>query len=785
MAAAQVNITGDLDGPGAEATPQPGEDDRVHIPRFMPFFWLGAAALAGAVLAEGVKLPWTWWAGGLTASLAAVLFRAWLHRDQPRRPRVPMAALLGAACLTALLYQLSLPARGPGNIAFYNQQGYVDVTALVLEPPEARQNSIQLVAEAETVSSREMAVTGHEVAGKILVEVPLGSDFQYGDRIRVYGELIEPPAGSTFAYDVYLAHRGIYVLSQYARVEVVQSGQGSPLRDAIYRLREAGIRVLNDIFPSPENALLRGILLGDESGLSSELRDAYSLTGTAHIIAISGFNMAVLAGVVSRLFTKHLGMLKGGLVAVITLAFYTVLVGASASVVRAAVMGSFAILGAAVSRRGNVLNNLGLSVFAMMLLNPHLPWDLGFQLSVLATLGLALFAAPAQVRLSRWLSRHFSEAAASLLGSVLSEYVLLTLIAQVMVLPLIIYNFREVSWLFLVANPLILPLQPAVMMLGMLALAGGLLSRGLGTAFAWLAWPAAYLTNRIVTGLARLAPNAWRFPRIDTVWLLLYYFLLSMVTMKRSDQQAGREIFKPAPLLITLTSLVLVLWTSAAGRPDGTSTLRVFGAAEAPLVLITTGEGRHILVGGSLPANSLSAQVSGWMAPFSREIDMLIIPECTKAQVGGLFGLAEQVKVRQVLWGCDPGRIRSTERLYDAFAGLGIPQHDLQPGDMLRLGAGSQLVFRMGDGQLSGLQLTDGLFSAAVTLEEGFDPGTGEFSVLIGGEEGDKCAQVIVLTGEVGNQSGETCRVLPLVASEYQWLAIRTDGENMWIAGNK
>jgi competence protein ComEC len=208
-------------------------------------------------------------------------------------------------------------------------------------------------------------------------------------------------------------------------------------------------------------------LLGDRSGISEDLEQAYSLTGTAHIIAISGFNMAVLAGLITKLFTRKLGAWRGGALSILTLAFYTVLVGASASVLRAALMGLLGILGASINRRGSGLNSLGLAVWLMLLVNPHLPWDVGFQLSVAATLGMILFSAPMQARLQRWLEARIGQAAA-LRAEQHSRRIPADHLSGASLYPApdCVPFSGSLATLFLLANPLVLPAQPLVMLLG-------------------------------------------------------------------------------------------------------------------------------------------------------------------------------------------------------------------------------------------------------------------------------------------------------------------------------
>ena len=413
--------------PAAPAPPTNPDPTQVHIPAFMPFFWLACAGLCGALGASWLRLPWQWWAGLLGLCVLGVLWQAKrVSRLQPRK-EVPLTLLAAGFCLAALIYQLSLPADTAAYIGYYVGKGAVEVQGVVSEPPAAWENGQELVVRVQALnpfSADVEEIEQGEVRGKILLRTMPGSAYAYGDLLSIRGELTEASESGSFSYKTYLFHQGITALSQYAHVELLEREQGSPLVAAIYRLRERSLLVARQIFPEPESSLLRGILLGDRSGISEDLEQAYALTGTAHIIAISGFNMAVLAGLITKLFTRKLGAWRGGALSILTLAFYTVLVGASASVLRAALMGSLGILGASINRRGSGLNSLGLVVCLMLALNPHLPWDVGFQLSVAATLGMILFSAPMQARLQRWLEARIGQAAALRLSSTAGEYLL-------------------------------------------------------------------------------------------------------------------------------------------------------------------------------------------------------------------------------------------------------------------------------------------------------------------------------------------------------------------------
>jgi competence protein ComEC len=333
------------------------------------------------------------------------------------------------------------------------------------------------------------------VKGLVLAKVSPGGEWQYGDRLRLTGKLETPPEEEAFSYREYLARQGVYSTITPTEVSLIAAHQGNPAWAALYKLKHYALGTVYRIFPDPEASLMAGILLGVESGIPAEVQAAFQATGTSHVIAISGFNIAILAGLFTLLFSRLLGRWRGAVVAALGIAFYTLLVGAAASVVRTAIMGWISILAAQMGRRQNGLNSLAAVAAIMAVFNPFLLWDVGFQLSFLATLGLILYADPIQGAFDRLAGR---------LSTPVGEYLLLTLAAQILVIPVMAYHFQTLSLTMLIANPLVLPVQPAVMILGGLATLAGMIWQPSGQLLAYLAWPFIAYTIRVVEGLSRI-----------------------------------------------------------------------------------------------------------------------------------------------------------------------------------------------------------------------------------------------------------------------------------------
>ena len=144
--------------------------------------------------------------------------------------------------------------------------------------------------------------------------------------------------------------------------------------------------------PEPYAALANGMLLGIEAGIPDDLYDKFNLTGTSHVIVISGSNVALIAGVLVAFGTRLLGRKRGVYPALLGIAAYALLVGGDAAVMRAALMGGLFVYATAIGRRSTALVSLAAACWAMTLVNPLTFWDVGFQLSSAATAGLILFS---------------------------------------------------------------------------------------------------------------------------------------------------------------------------------------------------------------------------------------------------------------------------------------------------------------------------------------------------------------------------------------------------------
>ena len=466
----------------------------------MTLVYLSVAWLVGIGLARALLIPWQLLLLLGLVSLVGLIGWGGSGRFRQGCACLAMLALGGGRLLIAL------PHPGEGFLATYNDVGRVTLEGVVDAEPDEREYYANLRLQAETLALPDGRML--EVTGNVLVRVDRYPAYSYGDRLRVIGLLETPPEFKDFSYRDYLARQGVHSLMREVRVIRVRSGEGSPVYEALLAIKRRAQATIAQILPEPTSSLLTGILLGVETGIPNDLMEDFSATGTTHIIAISGFNITIVANIIASLARRMMGGQKATWVAIGGVAAYTIFVGASAAVVRAAIMGILYLLAKHLGRESFAPVSLGAAAILMTAINPFTLWDLGFQLSLAATAGLILYTEPLERGAVRLLSRITSERLALRTVGWFSEALLVTMAAQLTTLPLLMYYFRQLSLVTLLTNFLILPAQPMVMICGGMATLAGMVWLLAGKLLGWVAWLFLTYTIEIVRLTARV-PFAW------------------------------------------------------------------------------------------------------------------------------------------------------------------------------------------------------------------------------------------------------------------------------------
>lgn len=313
-------------------------------------------------------------------------------------------------------------------------------------------------------------------SGKILVKTRPYPVFEYGDLIEFEGVIREPQPPD---YRRYLAKDGIFGTNAFPQLELKTKNQGGKIKSFLFGIKRKAVSVFQKVFAPEKAAFISGITLGERSEFSKEFKDAMAKSGATHLVALSGYNIAVIAGAVSAFFAYFLSRRLTFFLTVFTILGFVSMTGAEASVVRAAIMGSIALLAEQAGRVKSMRNAIVLAAFLMVLFNPKiLYFDIGFQLSFAALMGI-VYLSPAIGQLLKMKSDE------GFLGW--RKNLLTTTGAQLAVAPLLAANFGNFSLIGFLTNVLILEAIPFTMFLGFLIGVVGLLSLPLALVFGWFA----------------------------------------------------------------------------------------------------------------------------------------------------------------------------------------------------------------------------------------------------------------------------------------------------------
>lgn len=352
----------------------------------------------------------------------------------------------------------------------------------------------------------------------ILLVAPLDVNLDYGDKIKFKGKLELPQKIEDFDYPSYLkAKYQVTATVKAKEVEGIEKNQGNPLVAILVEIKQKYLNILQKSLPGRESALLAGLILGEEGRFSKEFKEAMSKTGTSHIVAVSGYNITIvlfLFFAAVRRVSYRLAIVTGFL----AILAFIILTGAQASVVRAGIMGGLFLLAKAVGRMSNITLSLFWAGFFMLLFNPLiLRYDIGFQLSFLAVLGLVYFSPIFE----GWLLRIGGY---QKLHSFIREALTATLGAQLMTLPVLLANFGRLSLVAPLTNVLILPLIPLTMGFGAVVTLPGFISLLIAKITSLLAWPLLYYITGIVEAFSRL-PFAAVGLKTFPLWASILYFV--------------------------------------------------------------------------------------------------------------------------------------------------------------------------------------------------------------------------------------------------------------------
>jgi competence protein ComEC len=631
--------------------------------------WSLLAPFAALFAAFGSGIAWGAWAPANTYALvisALVAGTGLLHAMRTKQRIAIWAWLLPFTALAGTLrYTTAEPQAHAHVLALAGQTAGME--GVIDAEPLRRGDQHVLRLRLRWLRAAETQTLPPDAAG-LSIMIKTTDDgvrqWRYGDVIRCEGLLELPPRIGAFDYRQHLLRRGVTLW--VPDVDHVQyAGHAPP--DALWArllfVKDALRKSIQRAVPAPESALLNGILIGDDDAMPARLAEAFRRTGASHVISISGFNVGVIVSAVVLLLGRFTHPRRFALLLIPLLWLYALFVGASASVVRAVAMTTLSLAGMLFWRRGFTVNTVCAAAFLLLCAQPFYLFDIGFQLSVSATLGLVLYAdrlslsqPPVQ---ARTLGKAFPSVLTQLVGTI-RDGITLTLAAQLTTLPLIALHFEQVSLVTLLTNALILPLQPPIMALGLGAGVIGLFLQDSAWLFALPVFALLKLTTVIVSETGAWSWSALPLPVMGWPAVCIYYAVLAALTPVLPALRCGGLALsgfrrKATPVLLACALCAVVFWRWS--QPDG-RTQAVFTGSSA---VIRTAQGRTLVYVGD---GDLSGVLQAVLPATAQTIDVLVLPRYELRLHQQALSLLRTFTVRQV-WLPQPATDRDV--LFDSW----------------------------------------------------------------------------------------------------------------------
>ena len=384
----------------------------------------------------------------------------------------------------------------PPDLSDFQIGRQVLLEGVVADEADERENYTRLVLEVGS-GAKILIYTGHY------------PKFNYGDKLKISGELRKPEKIDDFDWPAYLAKDDVYLEMFYPDIKLLSSGNGSRIKRYLFSLKADLLSNVSRVIPEPHASFLGGLTFGAKQSMPKGLQDDFRKTGIIHIVVLSGYNVTIVADAIMRVFSFLPSFFGIGLGA-LGIAAFAVMAGASATVVRASIMAVFVLLARATGRIYEITIALFAAGFLMILHNPKiLRFDSSFQLSFLATMAL-IWVAPIVEPKLKFFPKKFH----------IREFATATISTQIFVLPLLLYKMGLFSAVSVPVNLLILIFVPATMLFGFLTAAAGFVWYYLSLPFGWITYVLLHYELKVVEVFASLPFASFAIDNFP-LWVML------------------------------------------------------------------------------------------------------------------------------------------------------------------------------------------------------------------------------------------------------------------------
>ncbi len=556
------------------------------------------------------------------------------------------------------------------NYEIYNNiKGKQIIEAIIISEPEDKEYKYRYTIKVKKINNKsgtEGIKLFLDIKKKDIKYLPT-----YGEKICIYGNVDIPEQSRNykgFDYKRYLITKKIFGIIESEEIKKTNKESINFFSKMINNVQNSINKNLKSILNEQEANLCIGILIGDRTEISEEIEENFKNSNLTHMLAVSGSHityiinsLAILLGKTNKKISK--------IITILFLIFFMILTGFTASVLRASFMGIIVLISSLLFRKSDTINNLSISSFLILLINPFTIWDIGFILSYFGTLGIVLFSnkiikyiEKIKSNLNK-LNNNIAKIILRVINKKIFIYLFSTLVitvsANILIIPIMAYSFSTISYTFWISNVLAGPIMEIVTILGFIVYI-------ISIVFYPLAQILGFLLNFLLSLLIKIAeissiiPGATNYIKTPSIISCFLYFAFIIIILKRRiviiyAKKLLRRVKKSRSLrksIIILTTIVIIINIFIIDH----NKLKIFfiDVGQGDSTLIQTTKNKNILIDGGGSEFGDYDVGKNILLPYLLDrkvntIDYMIISHFDSDHVKGLFIILKELKVKNVI----------------------------------------------------------------------------------------------------------------------------------------
>ena len=481
-----------------------------------------------------------------------------------KRPILILTVAFIIAIVGAQYFNISICR--PFNLEkIYSTVSDCQIIGIVIEEQKETETCYKYIIKIEKVYQNNVNIKKLKNT-KILLKVEKGKNkIQVGNQLLI-NCILEIPDGARnyggYNYQLYLKTIGIYATSKITENEykVLNKNKFSIIDSVIYKIKSTITANLTKLLSEDTNGICLGILLGDIRYISDETKQIYDDSNLLHMLAVSGSHVSyILIGAQKCL--KKVDKRLQKLVLILFLLFFIKITGATSSVMRAGIMGMLILISWLFKKKSDVLNNIAISCFIILLINPYSIYNLGFQLSYAGTLGIIFYYNSIYEFIIKKAKIILECTKKQFILNKFIKYIITTssvsISANILIIPILLYNCNNLSFVFLVSNLMVSSLFGVILFLSFFISSLSFISIDLAKLIA----PILDISIKILNYQSSLSAKLAKFDiLIPTPSILTIFFIYALIFLCKNTIIPKYKCKKLIKIAIIIYSIIAIIF---------------------------------------------------------------------------------------------------------------------------------------------------------------------------------------------------------------------------------